>query len=215
MLVVVMRLITALAAAAMLGVTTPAAARVDRGGFDAVLAATLERSWSWQATSSCGDDAGEGRRVVTIRTAAPVAVGKNGGTIAVVGTLELGGLVETWETRGGSCVQRAQSCPTSRKKITGSVRLHVRGDVVSLSNLRYRVVGRSGCAPEIAAVRAALRNEPRLERVVVRDRERKLRNPRIPRVTVRASADPSAQLGGDVTGTVNAGVDWTLTLTRR
>jgi hypothetical protein len=210
-----MRLITALAVAAMLGVTAPAAARVEPGGFDAVLGATLERTWSWQTASACGSEVGEGRRVVTIRTTAPGALRRGGGTLRVVGTLESGGSAETWQERGGTCVRREQRCPTVRRALAGSVRVSIRGDAIALSNLRYRVVGRPGCAPEIAAVRAAIRDEPRLERVVVRDPERKLRNARIPRLTVHGSSDPSAELGGETTGEVAAAVDWTLKLTRR
>ncbi len=212
MVVVVMRLITALAAAAMLGSTAPAAARVEPGRFDAVVRASLERTWSWQTASACGDEAGAGRRVVTLRTAAPAALRTDGGTLRIVGTLESGGSATSWH---GSCVRREQRCPTVRRPIAGTVHVSIRGDAVALSNLRYRVVGRSGCAPEIAAVRSALRNEPRLERVVVRDREQKLRNARVPRVTVRGSSNPSARLTGETTGEVAATVDWTLTLTRR
>ena len=212
MVVVVMRLITALAAAAMLGVSAPAAARVEPGVFDAVLGASLERTWSWQRVSACGDEAGEGRRVVTLRTAPSAALRTNGGTLRIVGTLESGGSATSW---GSSCVRGEQRCPTVRRPIAGTVRVSIRGDAVALSNLRYRVAGRSGCAPEIAAVRSALRNEPRLERVVVRDPERKLRNARIPRVAVRGSSNPSARLTGETTGEVAARVDWTLTLTRR
>ena len=212
MVVVVLRLITALAAAAMLGVSAPAAARVEPGGFDAVLGASLERTWSWQRVSACGDEAGEGRRVVTLRTAPSAALRTNGGTLRIVGTVESGGSATSWH---GSCVRREQRCPTVRRPIAGTVRVSIRGDAVALSNLRYRVVGRSGCAPEIAAVRSALRNEPRLERLVVRDREHKLRNARIPRLTVRASASPTQELAGPVTGKVAATVRWTLNLTRR
>jgi hypothetical protein len=215
MLVVVKRLITAFAAAAFLGVAAPATARVE--SFDAVLRAKLERSWTWQESSRCGDNTGEGRRVVTIRTARPVPVGKSGGPIPVVGSLAVRGLAETWEeTTDGSCVQRMRSCPASRASITGSARLTIRGDMLRLGTLRYRVSGRGACAPpEVPAVRAALRNEPRLESVPVRDRSQKLRNPRIPRVTVTARSNPSSRLTGDVTGEVRAAVSWSLTLTRR
>jgi hypothetical protein len=210
-----MRRITAFAAAAMVGVTAPAAGGVDRGGFDVTAGATLQRSWSWRATSACGDDVGEGRRVTRIRTAAPVAVGRNGGTIAVLGTVELRGVAATWDAAGGTCMQRAQRCPAARSALRGTVRLTIGARTVRLSNLRYRMVGRPGCAPEIDAVRMALRNQPRLGSVVVRDPERKLRNPRIPRVTVRGSSERSAQLVGRVTGDVGASVGWSLVLRRR
>jgi hypothetical protein len=217
MLVVVKRLITAFAATAFLGVTAPATARIERAEFDAVLRATLERSWTWQESSSCGDDVGEGRRVVTIRTARPVPVAKNGGTIPVVGSIEVRGLAETWEeTPDGSCVQRVRSCPRSRASIAGSIRLTVRGNVLRLGNLRYRVSGRVPCVPpEVSAVTSALRNDPRFESVPVRDRTQKLRNQRIPRVTVTASSRPASRLTGDVTGEVRAAVSWSLVLSRR
>jgi len=215
MLVVVKRLITAFAAAAFLGVTAPATARVE--SFDAVLRAKLERSWTWQESSRCGDDTGEGRRVVTIRTARPVRVGTSGGTIPIVGSLAVRGVAETWEeTTDGSCMQRMRRCPASSASITGSARLTIRGDVVRLGSLRYRVSGRVACAPpEVPAVRAALLNEPRLERVSVQDRSKKLGNRRIPRVTVTARSNPSSRLTGEVTGQVRAAVSWSLTLTRR
>lgn len=215
MVVVVMRLITALAAAAMLGVSAPAAAHVGPGGVDVLLGATLARTWSWQADSPCGEEVGEGRRVVRLRTAARTSLPGDGGTVRVVGTLETSGSAETWEDENRSCVARTQRCPTVRRPITGSVQVRIRGDAVALSSLRYRVVGRPGCAPEVAEVRAVLRNEPRLERVAVRDREHKLRNARIPRLTVRASASPTQELAGPVTGKVAATVRWTLNLTRR
>jgi hypothetical protein len=217
MLVVVKRLITASAAAAFLGVTAPVTARLEKAEFDAALTAKLERSWTWQEPAVCGDEIGKGRRVVTIRTARPVPIARNGGTIRVVGSLEVRGLAETWEEAAdGSCVQRVQSCPTSRVAIAGTVRLTVRRDVLRLGNLRYRVSGRAACAPpEVPAVRSALRNEPRFERVSVRDRTQKLRNRRIPRVTVTGTSNPSSRLAGDVTGEVRVAVRWSLVLTRR
>ena len=214
MLVVVLRQITVLAAAALLG-AAPAAARVDRGGFDAVLNSTLAREWSWVTQSACGPESGEGRRVVRIRTSRPVRVGPEGGTLAIVGTLEQSGSSVRSDGAGGACVRRTQTCPVVRSAVTGSVRLTLRDGAVRLSGLRYRTRGRVGCAPEVPATRATLANQPRLESVVVRDRELKLRNPKIPRITVRASADPSAEIVGGTGGRVETATRWTLTLTRR
>lgn len=214
MLVVVLRQITVLAAAALLG-AAPAAARVDRGGFDAALNATLEREWSWATQAGCGAESGEGRRVLRIRTSRPVRVGPQGGTIPIVGTLEQRGSSVRSDAAGGACARRVDTCPVVRTALTGSVRLTLRDGAVRLSGLRYRTRGRVGCAPDVPATRATLANQPRLESVVVRDRQLKLRNPKIPRITVRASADPSAEVTGDPSGVVRTFVGWTLALTRR
>jgi hypothetical protein len=94
------------------------------------------------------------------------------------------------------------------------VRLIVRGDVVALTSLRYRSSGWT-CASETALVRATLRDEPRLESVKVRDRERKLRDERLSYITVTGNSNPSAPLGGEVTGEVRALTRWSLVFTRR
>jgi hypothetical protein len=210
-------LITAGAAAAAVGLGAPSAAQVERVEFDVTLNARLDRSWTWHNTASCnGYEAGEGRRVVTIKTAGPAPVGKSGGTIPVLVVLELRGGTETaGESPGGSCLPQERACPTSREAVSGSVRLIVRGDVLALTDLRYRSSGRWRCASETPTVRAALRNEPRLESVKVRDSERKLRNERISHITVTGSSSPSAQIGGDVTGEVRALARWSLVFTRR
>ena len=217
MLVVVKRLITVLAAAAVLGVVSPAAARVPEPAFDATLTARLERSWTWQLPPhACGPAGGRGLRVLTIRTSTPVPVGRGGGTLAVVGTLELQGRAQTWESAaGGRCVETARLCAVRRTPLAGSVRLSFRGGVLRLAKLRYRTSGRTGCAPDAPAVGAALRGEPRLESVPVRDRGKKLANARIPRISAQGRFDPSTRLSGDVEGEVRVAVRWSLNLTRR
>lgn len=216
MLVVVLRRITALAAAAMVGVTAPAAARVEPGGFDATLRATLERSWSWRGTPGCEPGSGAGRRVLTIRTARPARLAPTGGRIPVVGAILLSGRATTYaRTQGGACLDAQVLCPPRRTAISGSVRVAIRRNTVRLSDLRYRTRGRAGCAPDVAEVRSAIADEPRLESIVVRDDQRRLRNPRIARVTVRASGGPSARLDGELSGDVATAARYTLRLTRR
>jgi hypothetical protein len=214
---VVRRLITAIGAVAVLGVVTPATARVQEPAFDARLDARLDRSWTWESDHLCGSVSGDGRRTVTIRTAAPVAVGPTGGTIPVVGTLRLASseTSQTGTIEDGSCDELQQTCTPRSTRITGTVRLTIAGRVVRLSQLRYRTRGAVGCARDIPAVRAALPGQPRLERVAARDTAGLLRNPRVRRVTVTGTADPSIALTGELRGTVRAAVDWTLVLVRR
>jgi hypothetical protein len=72
-----------------------------------------------------------------------------------------------------------------------------------------------GCARDILAVCAELPGQPRLELVAARVTAGLLRNPRVRRVTVTGTADPSIALTGELRGTVRAAVDWTLVLVRR
>src|SRR5688500_10244272 len=127
MLVMVGWLITAGAAAAALGLGAPAAPPAERAEFGVTLTARLDRRWTWHNTASCNDyEAGEGRRVVTIRTAAPAPVGRSGGTVPVRVSFDLRGGTETaGESPGGSCLQRERRCPTSRGTVSGSVRLTI------------------------------------------------------------------------------------------
>ncbi len=85
---------------------------------------------------------------------------------------------------------------------------------MALTNLRYRSPGWT-CASELASVRATLRDEPRLESVKVRDRERKLRDERLSHITATGSSNPSAPFGGELTGEVRTLTRWSLVFTRR
>ena len=213
----VRRLITAIGAVALLGVVTPATARVQEPAFDVRLDARLDRSWTWESDHLCGSVSGDGRRTVTIRTARPVGVGRGGGTIPVVGTLRLAGseTSRTGTVDDGSCDARQAICTPRSTRITGTVRVTIAGGVVRLSRLRYRTRGAVGCAHEIPAVRSALPDQPQLERVPARDTAGRLRNPLVPRVTVTGKADPFVELTGEFRGAVRAHVAWTLLFVRR